>query len=311
MSVSLQTVCRNIAGGLAASLILGGVLSAASTWGPGVPIEKDLVYGRAGDVELKMDLARPTEGTGPFPAVVWIHGGGWRMGTRTWGHGPIQLLAWQGYVAITITYRFAPQFPWPAQIHDAKAAVRYLRAHAKELNIDPERIGVMGESSGGHMALMVGLTGPDDGLEGDSGSPGFSSRVQAVVSYCTLTDFTQLKPRVATTEAEKAQTQALSTTVTDFGGTKDPKDPVWARLSPVTYADKNDPPVLMFQGSADPIVPEAQAHILDEVMTRAGTPHRLFVASGGGHEWKGELREETNRQMLEFFRQHLKPKQSP
>lgn len=286
---------------------LTGTLAAAPTWGPGVPIEKDLVYGRAGNAELKLDLARPTEGTGPFPAVVWIHGGGWSMGTRTWGHGPIQLLAWQGYVAVTISYRFAPEFPWPAQVHDAKAAVRYLRAHAKELNVDPEHIAVMGESAGGHLALMVGLTGPADGLEGDSGSPGFSSRVQAVVSYCTLTDFTQLKPRVATTDAEKQHVQALRKTVTDFGGTEDPGDPVWARLSPVTYADRNDPPVLMFQGALDDIVPEAQAHLLDEVFNRVGTPHRLFVAPGTGHVWKGEIRDETNRQMLTFLAQHLKP----
>lgn len=273
-----------------------------------ISVEKGLIYGHAGAVELKMDLARPVEGAGPYPAIVWIHGGGWHMGDRAWGDGYIQMLAASSYVAVTISYRFAPEFKWPAQIEDAKAAVRYLRAHARELKVDPDHLGVMGESSGGHLALMVGLTDAKDGLEGDSGSPGVSSAVQAVVSYCTLTDFTKLEtPDLSlATDAQKKDYAAKRQIVIDLAGTEDPKSPLWAQLSPVTYADKDDPPVLLFQGSADQVVPEVQAHLLDKVLTQVGVPHHLYVAPGGGHVWKGVFRVETDRQLLAFFARYLK-----
>ena len=137
-------------------------------------------------------MARP-EGDGPFPAIVFIHGGGWYQGNRQGYRGAIEEAAKRGYVAITISYRLM-QFDeskketttatpiFPAQIHDAKAAVRWLRANAKKYHVDPDRIGVTGASAGGHLSLLVGLTDPTAKLEGDSGSPDQSSRVQAVVN---------------------------------------------------------------------------------------------------------------------------------
>jgi acetyl esterase/lipase len=163
-----------------------------------VVVEENITYGKAGDTELKLDLARP-QGEGPFPAIVFIHGGGWSGGSRQAYRGQIQEAAKRGYVAATISYRLmkfdekkkqtttaAPIFP--AQIHDAKAAIRWVRANAKKYHVDPDRIGVTGGSAGGHLSLLVGLTDPASGLEGESGNPEQSSRVQAVVNYFGPTD---------------------------------------------------------------------------------------------------------------------------
>lgn len=275
-------------------------------WGdPTIPVEQGVVYGRAGEVELKLDLARPRAGRGPFPAVVWIHGGGWMSGDRTMGHGPLRLLATHGYVAASISHRFTTEAKWPAQLHDAKTAVRYLRTHAQELGIDASRIGVMGESSGGHLALMVGLTDENDGFEGNDDWPGVSSRVQAVVSYSTLTDFTQLEDEPPQSEAEFKDYAAKRALLVALGGTEDPHDPVWAQLSPVSYVDRDDPPVLMFQGELDDVVPPDQVGYLERKMQAAGARHQVIRAQKAGHVWKGEERRMTNRVMLDFLAGHL------
>src|SRR4029450_7738136 len=115
----------------------------------------------------KLDLARPAQGDGPFPAVLVIHGGAWRGGDKA-AVGPIlpEFIS-HGYVAISPQYRFCPKEPFPAQVHDVKAAVRWIKAHAKDYEVDADHIGAMGFSAGGHLAMMLGVTGPDDGLEGD------------------------------------------------------------------------------------------------------------------------------------------------
>ena len=135
-----------------------------------IVVEENITYGKAGDTELKLDLARP-QGDGPFPAIVFIHGGGWYQGNRQGYRGQIQEAAKRGYVAATISYRLM-QFDeskketttatpiFPAQIHDAKAAIRWLRANAKKYHVDPDRIGVTGGSAGGHLSLLGGLTDP-------------------------------------------------------------------------------------------------------------------------------------------------------
>ena len=129
------------------------VLLARSPQPPGtVVLEKDVVYCTVEGKPLKLDIARPKAGEGPFPAILCIHGGGWRAGDKSEYLQAIFELSQQGYVAATVQYRFAPKFPFPAQIHDVKAAVRYLRGHARRLRIDPDRIGVMGASAGGHLA---------------------------------------------------------------------------------------------------------------------------------------------------------------
>lgn len=274
-----------------------------------VRLEENVVYGKAGDVELKLDIARPASGEGPFPAVVWLHGGGWQAGKKSDNRAAIRALAEQGYVAATVEYRFAPKFPFPAQIEDAKCAVRYLRANARALHIDKERIGACGESAGGQLALLLGLTEAKDGLEGAGGYADQSSRVQAVVSFVSVTDFRKL--RKVPPEVEEAVRgyyggKRLDQVMTEFLGTLDPNAPVMKRVSPISYVSANDPPILTFYGDKDPFVAVEQGEILDKALKKAGVETEMVVVKGGGHGWSGKDKERTDQLALTFLNKHLK-----
>jgi acetyl esterase/lipase len=214
-----------------------------------------------------------------------------------------------GYVGVSVGYRFAPEFKWPSQVEDAKAAVRYLRAHASELNIDPARIGVMGESAGGYLALMLGVTSARDNLEGDGGFPEYSSSVQAVVSYVSSTDFMlpalELSPELEA-EMQKYYGKSLKEVRTDFTGATGPDDPILKRISVVTYVDKEDAPVLMFCGDRDPFVSIEHAYRLQQALKKVNVPNELVIVKGGGHGWTGKSEEETTKQMMEYFGRLLK-----
>jgi acetyl esterase/lipase len=154
-------------------------------------LETDVQYGEGGGVPLFLDILRPqASGDAPRPAIVYVHGGGWLEGDRSSGYVPNLMLARLGFFTVTISYRFSQVAPFPAQIHDVKAAIRFLRSHAGEFKIDPARIGVWGHSAGGHLAAMAGLHTDITELEGESGSAGYSSNVQAVVPISSPTDFT-------------------------------------------------------------------------------------------------------------------------
>src|SRR5262249_2514863 len=176
---------------LALVVVLAATPAARAQQAAEVVVERDLVYGKGSDTELQLDLAMPKNGAGRFPAIVCIHGGGWVSGNRQDLTKSVEILAGRGYVAVTISYRLAPAARFPAQIEDCKAAVRWLRAHAREDKINPERIGVVGYSAGAHLACLLGTTDKNDGLEGAGGNPEQSSRVQAVVSFFGPTDLTR------------------------------------------------------------------------------------------------------------------------
>lgn len=274
-----------------------------------IPITSDIIYGHAANVDLLMDLAKPTTTGGPLPAIVFFHGGGWQQGHKSHMHRWLRKFASAGYVAATAGYRFAPEFKWPSQVEDAKAAVRYLRANAKAMNLDPDRIGVMGESAGGYLALMLGVTHSTDNLEGNSGSPGVSSRVQAVVSFFSAADFT-VPRKTLTPELEKHIQEyygkSLPEVLSDFTGARDQNDPILKKISVFPYVDKSDPPVLLFQGDADPFVSVDQAQRLASVLNAYGVSHQLIIVKGGGHGWSGALLDETTAQMINFFDRTLK-----
>jgi len=275
----------------------------------GIGITKDIVYGRVQDVDLKLDMAKPTEGRGTYPALIFFHGGGWQQGDKSHMHRWLKKFASAGYVTVSVGYRFAPAFKWPSQVEDAKTAVRFLRAHAQQFNIDANRIGVMGESAGGYLALMLGFTDPTDGLEGESEYQSFSSSVQAVVSFYSATDFSgrtwQLTPALEA-EIQRYYNKSLPQVIADFTGTNNTEDPILKKISVFPYVDKNDPPVLMFHGDNDPYSPVERAQKFEEALTRANVSHELIIVKGGGHGWTGELQEETSRQMTQFFDRILK-----
>jgi acetyl esterase/lipase len=258
----------------------------------------DVTYTKVGDRELKLDIAEPAEGDGPFPAVVFIHGGGWAAGDKASYRPLLDVLARHGYVAISVQYRFAPDDVFPAQIHDVKAAVRWLRTHAKEHKVDVDRIGATGGSAGGHLALLLGVTDADDGLEGDVEKDAPSSRVQAVVNFFGPTD---LLAKDIPPVSQGILTKFL-------GGTVDEKTDLAKQASPLTYVTKDDPPILTFQGTKDPLVPGTQAALLGVAMTKAEVPGRVEFLIGAGHGWGGEEMERTAKEMIEFFDHYLKPK---
>ncbi len=286
---------------LSAALALLVSPSVRADDGPKVTTANDLVYTKAGDVELKLDLARPEGGDGPFPAVLVIHGGGWARGNKADNRGAIAEFARRGYVAISPQYRFAPKAPFPAQVHDVKAAVRWLRAHKDEYKVDPARIGAVGFSAGGHLSLMLGLTGPDDGLEGDVPKDAPSSKVQAVVNYFGPTDFK------ATDLPE-----VTKPIVRDFlGGTVEEKPDAAAKASPLTFVTPDDPPILTFQGTKDPLVPHTQAEKLTDAMSKAGVPGRTELLIGKGHGWGDPEMRHTLAETFAFFDRYLKPARTP
>ncbi|MCY2966890.1 MAG: SMP-30/gluconolactonase/LRE family protein [Planctomycetota bacterium] len=161
------------------------VAAAAAPPKPAYELQEALEYGTAGDEKLTLHLARPTTGAGPFPVVVFIHGGGWAGGNKDVHKNEIIEAAKRGYVSISVGYRLAPKHRFPAQVEDVKCAVRWLRAHAKELNIRADKIGAVGFSAGAHLAMMLGTMDKGDGLEGNGGWADQSSKVQAVVETCS------------------------------------------------------------------------------------------------------------------------------
>lgn len=270
-------------------------------------VEENITYGKAGDTELKLDLARP-DGDGPFPAIVFIHGGGWAGGNRQIYSGQIREAAKRGYVAATISYRLmvfddkkketttaTPIFP--AQINDAKAAIRWLRANASKYKVDANRIGVTGASAGGHLSLLVGLTDSSAKLEGESGTPDQSSRVQAVVNVFGPTEMMSCHKKSSVAWIFRLF----------LGGTPEETPDLHKAASPLTYVSKDDPPVLTLHGDLDELVPIEQATMLDEKMKAAGASHTLIILKGQGHGFAGEHQKKADKATWDFFAEHLKP----
>ena len=276
-----------------------------------VPGINEIVYSTIDNVSLKLDMARPLTGTAPFPAVIHFHGGGWQAGDKSHGHKRIIKLAQAGYVAVSVGYRFAPQYKWPEQIYDAKAAVRFLREHAKEFNIDPDRIGAVGDSAGGYLALMLGFTENAEGMEGNTSSK-TSSNVIAVATFCSAGDFTRSGRRKLSPEIEKQITEyykkPLSQVIAEFTGTSDPDDPKLLKMSARTFVDEGDASVLIFHGEKDPLISLEQVEELEGALKNAEVPVEVIIVKGEGHGWYGTVLDDTERSLISYFDHWLKRK---
>lgn len=192
-------------------------------------------------------------------------------GSGPWYREVADSLVDRGWVVATASYRLAPGHPWPAQIHDARCSVRHLRARAAEYGGDPERIVVWGHSAGGHLASLLGVTGPEAGLDG-AGFDGISSRVAGVVSVAAPTDLPSLTGNLL----------LILALVATFG-TSDPASPVLAAASPTTWASPGDAPHLLIYGDRDPLIPLSQGVLLRDRLRQAGVPAELVVVRNGGH----------------------------
>ena len=285
-------------GGIAGCLVwlsLGVIAFGADE--PKVATRHDLVYSKASGSDLKIDLARPAEGEGPFPAVLVIHGGAWRGGSKDSLRPALDEFARRGYVAVSPQYRFCPANLFPAQVHDVKAAVRWIKANAKEYKVDAGHIGAVGFSAGGHLSMMLGVTEPSDGLEGEVAEGEPDSRIQAVVNYFGPSDL-----------AADDIPEVTRPLVSDFlGGTPAEKPKVAAQASPLTFISRGDAPILTFQGTKDPLVPYSQATKLADAMTASGVPGRVELLLGANHGWGGDDLKRTMDETFAFFDHYLKP----
>jgi acetyl esterase/lipase len=256
-------------------------------------VEKNIVYGKVEGVELKLDLARPEKGR-RLPALIFIFASFWHTGNRSQFSSNIREAAQRGYVAVTIDYRLTnvlnedrkPKYQFPDQVHDVKCAVRWLRANAKKYKINPNRIGAIGRSSGGHLALMLGLTDPTDGLEGGCGDLQFASNVQAVVSLAGLTNMEYCGSSMWC--------------ISFLGGTPEEVPGVYEMASPITYVSTDDPPVLIIHGDKDGTVPIKHAELLDEMMTEVGVDHAFIIKKNVGHGVT------VDNDVWDFFDKYLK-----
>lgn len=284
---------------IGAALVLGAallLLFAARGKDAGILVERDLVYGKGGAVDLKLDLAMPKEGAGPFPAIVFLHGEGWRAGNRRQMHHFIEGVARMGWVGVTVGYRLVPAARFPAQIEDCKAAVRWTRAHAKAYRIREDRIGVVGFSAGGHLASLLGVTGAKDGLEGDGGNAGQSSGVQAVVSFFGPEDFTT---------HDWPPDLEREVIVPFLGGSFAERPEAYRRASPIAYVSRDAPPFLLFHGRNDELVPVDQSIRFAERLKSAGASVRLVILDGEKHGFTDAGNEASMKTMMEFLGEKL------
>jgi acetyl esterase/lipase len=252
----------------------------------------------AGSAHL-LDIYIPMLAKAPTPLIVFIHGGAWLQGSKD--EAPGTLLCRQGFAVASINYRLTQEAPFPAQIEDCKAAIRFLRANASKYNIDPKRVGVWGVSAGGHLAALLGTSCGVKALEGNLGNPDVDSCVQAVCDWCGPSDLVSVAGQAGSRtkiDYESAQGPVAKL----LGGLQTDRRDLAIAASPVTYVDKTDPPFLIEHGDIDDLVPFAQSQELEEKLTQAGVPNKLFVIKGGGHSFSNE--EEFNH-VGEFFKETL------
>ena len=260
----------------------------------------DQTYAEVDGHKLKLDLYLPAGSEGR-PLVMYIHGGGWRKGSRK--RCPVKNWALPAdYPVASISYRLSDQALFPAAIHDAKAAVRWLRAHAKEYGYDGDRIVAAGGSAGAHLALFLGVTNGMEEWEGEVGEhPDTSSDVQAVIDYWGPSDF----PLRAKTNPRRALTTTGGSYIW-LGGKDGRIDPeVERRASPVTWVSEGDPPLLIFQGDADPVVLPVQSERMAEGYREAGLDVTLHLIPGGKHGAWQASRPPWSDRTVEWLRERL------
>jgi acetyl esterase/lipase len=262
--------------------------------------EKDVTYCVMGGKPQKMDVYYPKSG-GPWPVFVYVHGGSWRELDKAEGEG------WRGlndvgYLVVSLNYRLADlETKFPAMIEDVKCAIRYLRAHSAEYNLDPDRFGALGASAGGHLVDLLGTS--DTGAGWDVGDYlGQSSRVQAVVSISGITDFTQ--------EIKGGVAESIFYV---FGALAGSESPLMAAASPVTYVTADDPPFLIFHGDQDGVVPVDQAYALYKRLLQEGVSSTLVIVKGGDHglnplpgRTATPNQDEIGKMIVEFLDKNLK-----
>lgn len=288
----LQWPAAALAGGLLSAIIAVSASAAEPTIG-------DVPYATIGDQHLLLDLYLPEEVSTAAPLIVWVHGGAWRSGSKD--AVPITPLTQNGFAIASIEYRLTPVAPFPAQVHDIKSAIRFLRKHAEEYQVDPSRVTIAGASAGGHLAALVGVTYGHPQLEGDVGVRSGSSQVQAIVSYYGASNLRTILAQ-STPHGLSVRVPALQLLL---GGQPEEK-PELARLaSPVTHVDGNDPPLLLLHGDQDIQMPVNQSLELWVGYQKKGARTHLQIVHEAAHGGDVFYDHSHLRMVTEFLQKHL------
>ncbi|MBL8868027.1 MAG: alpha/beta hydrolase [Gemmataceae bacterium] len=277
-----------------------------------VAIQRDIQYAVHDGEKMLLDIARPTT-PGPHPAVVCLHGGAWKFGKKDhlsktsryldveFGTGKKSLVEWlagEGYVAVSVGYRLMPKHKFPAPVEDAKTAIRFLRANAARFDLDPDRIGTIGYSAGGHIAALVGTTTTEAGFEGTLYREQ-SSRVNCVVDFFGPTDLTLY------TEAEGVEAAIFKPLL----GARYRENPeIYRKASPIEHVTKDAPPFLILHGTADILVPIIHSERFHKKLVDAGAKSELTTLPGEGHGWTGAVAVKTMGLVTKFLETNLKGK---
>lgn len=291
-------ISRKLTPSLSAFLALAMTVAACSSVIADEPrVQKDIEFANVDGHSLKLDLYEPAAGESQL--LVWIHGGGWRSGSK-----PNCLVSWltgHGYSVASISYRLTDKATFPAQIYDCKAAVRWLRANAEKFGYSTDRIAVAGSSAGGHLAALMGTSGDAKDLEGTvGGNLDQSSRVDAVVDFYGATDFV-LRSKTQPSRANKEG----SVVYLLLGGGADQKVELAKAASAAFHVTKDDPPFLIFHGDKDNKVLLDQSERIVEVYQKAGLPITLHILEGSGHGGEEFYLGDRRKLIVEFLKLHL------
>jgi acetyl esterase/lipase len=236
----------------------------------------DIEFAHAGNRVLNLDLHLPAKKP-RTPLIVWVHGGAWRSGSKK--NMPLGKLVAEGYAVASVDYRLSTEAKFPAQVHDLKASIRFLRGRASKWNL-PTKILIAGDSAGGHLAALVGVSNGNAELEGDLGDDrAQSSEVQGIISFYGAANLTTILNQ-STPHGLKVRVPALELLLGDLPTNA----PAIAQLaSPVFHVDKNDPPLLLLHGDQDAQMPVNQALELASAYQKAGAPVQLEIVNGAAH----------------------------
>jgi acetyl esterase/lipase len=268
---------------------------------PEIEALRDIAYADTENARQKLDLYLPKvrKSDKPLPVIVFIHGGGWRAGDKSGGIGNVGRFVQSGeYAGASIGYRLTDEAQWPAQIHDCKAAIRWIKAHAKEYNLDATKIAVWGTSAGGHLVSHLGTSGDVKELEGTLGKHlDQNSSVTCVVNYFGPENFLTMVRQPSTIDRTKGKDYPEAHLL---GGPVPEKESVAKEASPVTHVSKGDAAFFTAHGTKDPLVPFAQGEEIHAALMKAGVPSLLQEMTNGGHGFKSPLLDERVKQFLDL-----------